>query len=37
MSLIIENAEKQKLFRQVRHRLGAPLRKIELDDEQMCI
>lgn len=36
MSLVIEEAEKQKLFRQVKHRLGAPLRKIELDDEQMC-
>ena len=36
MSLQIEEAEKQKLFRQVRHRLGAPLRKIELEDEQMC-
>jgi len=36
MALIIEDSEKQKLFRQVRHRLGAPLRKIELDDEQMC-
>lgn len=36
MSLVIEEAEKQKLFRQVKHRLGAPLRKVELDDEQMC-
>jgi hypothetical protein len=36
MALIIEEAEKQKLFRQVKHRLGAPLRKIELDDEQLC-
>ena len=36
MALIIDEAEKQKLFRQVRHRLGAPLRKIELSDEQMC-
>lgn len=36
MALIIEESEKQKLFRQVKHRLGAPLRKIELDDEQLC-
>jgi hypothetical protein len=36
MSLIIEESEKQKVFRQVKHRLGAPLRKIELEDEQMC-
>lgn len=36
MSLVIEEAEKQKVFRQVRHRLGAPLRKVELSDEQMC-
>jgi hypothetical protein len=36
MSLVIEEAEKIKLFRQVRHRLGAPLRKVELVDEQMC-
>jgi len=36
MSLVIEEAEKQKVFRQVKHRLGAPLRKVELDDEQMC-
>ena len=36
MALVIDDSEKQKLFRQVRHRLGAPLRKIELDDEQMC-
>ena len=36
MALIIEESEKQKVFRQVKHRLGAPLRKIELDDEQLC-
>lgn len=36
MSLIIDEAQKQKLFRQVRHRLGAPLRKIELEDEMLC-
>ncbi len=36
MSLIINEAEKSKLFRQVKHRLGAPMRKIELEDETMC-
>jgi hypothetical protein len=36
MALVIEESEKQKLFRQVKHRLGAPLRKVELSDEQMC-
>jgi hypothetical protein len=36
MALIIDESEKQKIFRQVKHRLGAPLRKIELTDEQMC-
>ena len=36
MALIIDESEKQKVFRQVKHRLGAPLRKIELDDEQLC-
>lgn len=36
MSLIINEAEKAKLFRQVRHRLGAPVRKVELEDEVMC-
>ena len=36
MSLSININEKEKLFRQVKHRLGAPLRKIELDEEQMC-
>jgi len=36
MSLIINEAEKAKLFRQVKHRLGAPMRKIELEDESMC-
>jgi hypothetical protein len=35
MSLIINDAEKSKLFRQVKHRLGAPMRKIELEDETM--
>jgi len=36
MSLIINDAEKAKIFRQVRHRLGAPIRKVELEDEVMC-
>lgn len=27
---------KQKLFRQLKHSLGYPLRNIELDDEQLC-
>ena len=35
MALIITEAEKNKLFRQVKHRLGAPMRKIELEDETM--
>jgi hypothetical protein len=35
MALIINDAERNKLFRQVKHRLGAPMRKIELDDETM--
>jgi hypothetical protein len=35
MSLIINEAEKSKLFRQVKHRLGAPMRKIELEDDTM--
>ena len=36
MTLIIDDLEKEKVFRQARHRLGAPLRKIELSDEQLC-
>jgi hypothetical protein len=35
MSLIINEDEKLKLFRQVKHRLGAPMRKIELEDDTM--
>ena len=31
----ISPEDRQKLFKQVRHRLGAPIRKIQLDDEQM--
>ena len=36
MALVINDTEKAKLFRQVKHRLGAPMRKIELEDETMC-
>jgi hypothetical protein len=36
MSLLIEDAEKAKIFRQITHRLGAPLRKVELTDEMLC-
>jgi hypothetical protein len=35
MPLIINEADKAKIFRQVKHRLGAPMRKIELEDETM--
>ena len=35
MALIISETEREKLFRQVKHRLGAPIRKIELEDEMM--
>ena len=31
----ISPEDRQKLFKQVRHRLGAPIRKIQLEDEQM--
>jgi len=34
MSVSIE--EREKLFRQLRHSLGAPIRQIELEDEQLC-
>jgi len=30
------SAEKQRLFKQVRHLLGAPIRQIELEDEMLC-
>lgn len=36
MALIINDAEKSKLFRQIKHRLGAPIRKVELEDEMLC-
>lgn len=29
-------SEQERLFRQVRHSLGAPLRKVELTDEMLC-
>jgi hypothetical protein len=32
----INNQDKEKLFRQYRHSLGAPLRKVEQTDEQLC-
>jgi len=31
----ISPEDKEKLFKQAKHRLGAPMRKIQLDDEQM--
>lgn len=31
----IQKEDKEKLYRQARHKLGAPIRKIQLDDEQM--
>ena len=34
MSVSIE--EKDKLFRQLKHSLGAPIRQIELEDEMLC-
>lgn len=35
MALNISEIEREKIFRQVKHRLGAPIRKIELEDEMM--
>jgi len=32
----VSNEEKKVLFERFRHSMGAPLRKIELDEEQMC-
>lgn len=32
----IDIAEKDKLFRQLKHSLGAPIRQIELEDEMLC-
>jgi len=34
--MAISNDERDKLFRQFRHSLGAPVRQIELEDEQLC-
>jgi hypothetical protein len=34
--MAISTADKEKLFRQFRHSLGAPIRQIELTDEQLC-
>jgi hypothetical protein len=36
MALEITDAEKRKLFNEVRVQLGAPIRKVELDDEMLC-
>lgn len=35
MALNISQVEKDKLFRQVKHRLGAPIRKVELEEEML--
>lgn len=32
----ISTTEREKLFRQFKHSLGAPIRQIELEDEQLC-
>ena len=32
---IIPEPERSKLYTQIRHLLGAPLRSVELEDEQM--
>lgn len=32
----INTSERDKLFRQFRHSVGAPLREIEVEDEQLC-
>jgi hypothetical protein len=32
----VSTDEREKLFRQFRHSVGAPIRKIELEDEQLC-
>ena len=33
---MVLDKEKEKLFKQVRTALGAPIRKVELTDEQLC-
>lgn len=34
--MAISNEDKEKLFRQFRHSLGSPHRKVEVDDDQLC-
>lgn len=34
--MAVSAEEKEKIFRQLRHSLGAPIRQIELTDEQLC-
>lgn len=34
--MAVSAEEREKLFRQLRHSLGAPIRQIELTDEQLC-
>lgn len=34
--MAVSNEDKEKLFRQFRHSLGAPHRQIEVDDDQLC-
>jgi len=34
--MAVEEDDKQKLFRQFRHSLGAPHRQVEVDDDQLC-
>jgi hypothetical protein len=36
MALEITDSEKKKLFNEVKIQLGAPIRKVELDDEMLC-
>jgi hypothetical protein len=32
----VSTEEKNKLFRQFRHSIGAPIRQIEVTDEMLC-
>lgn len=32
----VSNIDREKLFKQLKHSLGYPIRQIELDDEQLC-
>jgi hypothetical protein len=34
--MAVSSADRERIFRQFRHSLGAPLRQIELTDEQLC-